>query len=165
MPGPDNPFLLKHLRFCLVLWLLACQVALSAQTLASRPILLAHGFCGSALDFQPLTGPLYQQLPSDLYPSSTVYYVFYDSIKNTTTFLLLAGGLLVPVDQSSIPSSTRLFSIMFYDPNNGGSSDPNNVAKISMLNKAYELSQVIKQINAITKTKDSHYRCSQHGWT
>jgi hypothetical protein len=54
---------------------------------------------------------------------------------------------------------------MFYDPNNGGSSDPNNVAKISMLNKAYELSQVIKQINAITKTKDSHYRCSQHGWT
>src|ERR1017187_6935227 len=103
MPGPDNPFLLKHLRFCLVLWLLACQVALSAQTLASRPILLAHGFCGSALDFQPLTGPLYQQLPSDLYPSSTVYYVFYDSIKNTTTFLLLAGGLLVPVDQSSIP--------------------------------------------------------------
>src|ERR1035441_9616549 len=81
MPGPDNPFLLKHLRFCLVLWLLACQVALSAQTLASRPILLAHGFCGSALDFQPLTGPLYQQLPSDLYPSSTVYYVFYDSIR------------------------------------------------------------------------------------
>src|ERR1019366_7647940 len=153
MPGPDNPFLLKHLRFCLVLWLLACQVALSAQTLASRPILLAHGFCGSALDFQPLTGPLYQQLPSDLYPSSTVYYVFYDSIKNTTTFELLSGSLLVPVDESSIPSSTRLFSIMFYDPVSD-STEANDVAKISILNKAYELSAVIKQITAITKTKD-----------
>src|ERR1039457_3847303 len=98
-------------------------------------------------------------------PSIKFSTTAFDSIKKTTTFLLLAGGLLVPVDQSSIASSTRLFSIMFYDPNNGGSSDPNNVAKISILNKAYELSQVIKQINAITKTKDSHYRCSQHGWT
>jgi pimeloyl-ACP methyl ester carboxylesterase len=134
--------------------LLVLVGASSAQTLPSRPVLFAHGFCGSALDFQPLIEPLYQQLPPNLYPSSTVYYAFYNSINNTTTFLLLAGGLLVPVDQSSIPSSTRFFSIMFYDPNNGGSTDPNNVAKISILNKAYELSQVIKQVTSITKTKD-----------
>src|ERR1039457_5534099 len=135
------------------LCLLVFSCALSAQTLPSRPILFAHGFCGSAFDFQPLIGPLYQQVPSNLYPSATVYYVFYDSIKNTTTFELLSGSLLVPVDESSIPSSTRLFSIMFYDPVSD-STEANDVAKISILNKAYELSAVIKQITAITKTKD-----------
>ena len=135
---------------------LVCFFALlgisQAQAPSSLPILFAHGFCGSAFDFQQLIGPLYQQLPPNLYPSSTVYYVFYDSTKQTTTFLLDSDGVLVPVDPSSIPSSTRFFSIMFYDPVSH-SADPSDVAKISILNKAYELSQVIKQIIAITKTK------------
>ncbi len=116
----------------------------------SRPILFVHGFCGSATDFGPLLGPLYQQLNSSLYPSSTLYYVQYDSVLKTTTFTDVSGNQIAV---SSIPPNTRFFSIQLYDPI-ADSTDSNNVAKISILNKAYEISQVIKQITAITHVGD-----------
>ena len=153
VPTPDKQRLLaKVVCSFMTLAFLAQLGLLSAQSLPSRPILFAHGFCGSAFDFEALNEPLYQHLPSNLYPSSTIYYVFYDSIKQTTTFSLLSGGLLVPIPESSIPSSTRFFSIEFYNPNTE-STDPTSVASVSILNKAYELSQVIKQITSITNSK------------
>ena len=136
-----------------LIWAFAFAGTSAAQNPASRPILFAHGYCGSAMDWQPLFDPLYQQLPPNLYPSPTIYYTFYDSVENTITFSLLSGGILIPVNESSIPSSTRFFSIQFYDPV-GKSTDPTNVAKISILNKAYELSQTIKHITSITHVKD-----------
>jgi pimeloyl-ACP methyl ester carboxylesterase len=141
------------IAFVCILAILSSSVA---QNPASRPILFAHGYCGSAFDFEPLLAPLYQQLPASLYPSSTIYYVFYDSIENAVTFSTLVNGVLVPTDPpdgSSIPPSTRFFSILFYDPVKK-SVDPSHVAKISVLNKAYELSQVIKHITSITHVKD-----------
>ena len=142
-------------RFLLIIAIFICSVVgtSAGQNPASRPILFAHGICGSASDFQPLFTPLYQKLPANLYPSSSVYYVFYDSIQNAITFSILTNGILFPVDETSIPSSTRFFSIIFYDPV-GENADPNNVVKISILNKAYELSQAIRHITAITHIKD-----------
>ena len=135
--------------------LLSSVVTLSgvsgAQNPPSRPILFAHGYCGSAFDFQPSLTALNQQLPSSLYPDPTVYYVYYDSALKTTTFAIEAGGILIPVNQSSILASTRFFDMVFYDPV-AKSVDSTNVSKISVLNKANELAQVIKQITAITKT-------------
>ncbi len=124
-----------------------------AQNPPSRPILFAHGFCSSAFDWEPLYTPLYQQLPQDLYLDSTVYYVSYNAIHNTIAFSILQDGNLVPVDESTIPSSARFFNIMFYDPVSRGTLDV-NVARISILNKAYELSQVIRHITSITHIKD-----------
>jgi len=124
-----------------------------AQNPLSRPVLFAHGFCGDALDFQPLISSLSQQLPLNLYPNQTVYYAAYDSILNTTTFWLLSNGSFQQVSESSIPQSARFFSIRFYDPE-GQSFAPPNVAKISVLNKASEIAKVIKQILSITHTKN-----------
>ncbi|MFZ1008625.1 MAG: hypothetical protein WAN65_17425, partial [Candidatus Sulfotelmatobacter sp.] len=124
-----------------------------AQNPKSQPILFVHGYCGSAFDFQPLLTPLYQQLPSNLYPNQTVYYVSYNSSSNVVSFYILANGLLVPVNESSIPSTARFFSIIFYDPVSN-STDSADVVKISVLNKANELSEVINQITIITKAKN-----------
>ena len=122
----------------------------------SRPILFVHGICGSATDFQPLLGPLYQQLDTSLYPSPTIYYVLYDSVQKSVTFSILSGTqypILIPVDEASIPSNTRFFGIELYDPIDE-TTDPAHVAKISILNKAYEISQVIKHITSITHVQD-----------
>jgi hypothetical protein len=88
------------------------SVISAAQNPPSRPILFAHGFCGSALDFQPLLSSLYQQLPQSLYPNSTVYYASYDSVLSTTTFYTLSNGGLAEIDEGSIPVTARFFSIL-----------------------------------------------------
>src|SRR5437762_1315878 len=125
------------------------------QSPASRPILFAHGFCGSAFDFQTLLTPLFGKLPRDLYPSSDIYYVAYNVSQDTVTFYLLVGNppILFPVNEASIPATTRFFSVMFGAPDDGG-SDATGVAKVSVLNKGYELSRVIKRIIAVTQTRD-----------
>ena len=128
-------------------------VIVSAQGLASRPILFVHGFCDGPYTFASLLGPLYQKLGQTLYPNSTVFYARYDSGQNKFLFWTVAGSITFPWAEGSIPANARFFSIEFYDPV-GGTGDAAHVAKISVLNKAYELSQVIKQITAITDIKD-----------
>jgi hypothetical protein len=126
--------------------ILNVRIPIYAQTSPpSRPILFVHGICGSAMDFAPLLGPLYQQLDFGLYPSSTLYYVRYDSALKAVTFSDTSGNY---VDPTTIPSNTRFFSIQFYDPISE-TTNPTDVAKVSILNKADEISQVIKQITAI----------------
>jgi hypothetical protein len=129
-----------------------------AQSPPSRPILFVHGFCGSAYDVEPMLKNIYSKLDPTLYPSQSLYFVQYNSIHNTIQFWILEGAgtplqFLNPVDESAIPQNARFFSIILYDPVSR-STDPVNVAKISVLNKAYEVSQVIKHITAITHIKD-----------
>jgi hypothetical protein len=134
--------------------LLAAMCSLNAAGAAnpsSRPILFVHGFCGSDSDFAPLLGPLYSQLNKTSYPSSTLYYVQYNSRTNETTFFSSSTG--ETVEESAIASSTRFFSIEFYDPVSE-SSNPVDVEKISILNKGYEISQAVAHITAITHIKD-----------
>jgi triacylglycerol esterase/lipase EstA (alpha/beta hydrolase family) len=148
----------KPFQMSLKLWLragaalLLAAAGLNAAGAAnppSRPILFVHGFCGADTDFAPLIEPLYSQLNKDLYPTRTLYYVRYSSRTNETTFYSSSG----PVDENAIPSDTRFFSIEFYDPV-GDKTDPTDVAKISVLNKAYEISQAVAHITAITHVKD-----------
>ena len=94
-------------------------------------------------------------LPTTMYPNTTVYLVQYN---NTTGLLSFwsednpsqgeSGGLTV-----SYPTSdARFFVIQFIDPAPQSTNpvDPINVSKISILNKAFELSQVVQAIISIT---------------
>ena len=132
-----------------------------AQNPPSRPILFVHGWCGSVYDWSNLYSAIFNGLPQSLYPTPVpmthqpVYYVQYNTLANTIQFALendpskgQSGGLTF-LNESAVPSSARLFAIDFYDPILD-SDDPANVAHISILNKAFELSQVIKHITAIT---------------
>ncbi len=135
--------------------LLAAACLCQAQTPPSRPILFVHGFCGSPDDWAPFYSSVVRDLPGTLYPNSSVYVVLYDSLTDTIHFWAendpyngTSGGLTA-VAETSIPSVARFFVIEFFDPNSL-STDPEDVTKISILNKAFEISQVIKHITSIT---------------
>ncbi len=146
----------------LLLGLLAGPTVAQAQIATnppSRPILLVHGWCGSADDWVPLYGSTLLTLPADLYPDKTVFWVQYDAVANVTHFsietnpLKGTGGGLTPVSDDSIRTNhpaARIFVLAFYDPISASSINT-DVAKISILNKAFELSQAIKHITAITQ--------------
>ncbi len=129
------------------------------QNPTSRPILFAHGWCGNAQDFNPLFLPttevLFNQLPRDLYPIPNLYAIQYDAILQKPTFYSITvnangTGTMKQINRSAIPSNARFFSIIFYDPV-GKSTSSSNVAKISILNKAYEVAKVVKLITLITQ--------------
>ena len=131
-----------------------------AQTLPpSRPILFVHGWCGSPYDWAPLFDPFSQALPSSMYPNQAVYLVQYNSVANTISFWTeddpSAGPntTLTPIAEDMISSDARFFALQFIDPNPTSTdpTDPANVAAISVLNKAYEISQVVKHIVLITQ--------------
>lgn len=127
-------------------------VLLAPLSLAQgSPILFAHGFCGTAFDFSALYEPLVNQLPAALYSDPTLYYVVYDSNVPETRFYILADGLLVPAE--NIDSSARFFTIIFNDADDE-SGGRIGVAQISILNKAYELSKVVKAITHVTGLTD-----------
>lgn len=133
--------------------------ACMAQNPTSRPILFAHGWCGSALDFDPLfnpvTEPLFNQLPRNLYPIPNLYAIQYDTVLQRATFYSITvnsngGATVKQINPRTIPAEARFFSIIFYDPV-GKTIAPADVAKISILNKAYEVSKIVKLIKAITQ--------------
>ncbi|MBF0554570.1 MAG: hypothetical protein HQK96_08465 [Nitrospirae bacterium] len=156
------------LTTCSVTMSTAKSVTATFTSQASRPILFVHGIWGKATDFaaefnsdkNPLLTYLSTsgQLPSDLYPDNTLYYAIYISKQDSVVFYKSTDNkTLQQVSKLSVPSSARFFSIQFRDPDDTMITDTidiQNVAKISILNKAYELSQVIKQITAITQIKD-----------
>jgi pimeloyl-ACP methyl ester carboxylesterase len=136
--------------FLLLLFLVPWSSAAQTQSPASRPVLFVHGICGDSASWQALRSDLSSRLNSDsssLYPDSTAYDVFFDG---TSVVFDLNG---IRVDEAAIPSSTRFFTMRFYDPNGGG-LDPAKVAQVSILNKANELATVIKEITRVTEVKD-----------
>ena len=145
----------SHSSKCWRKWLLAlvAMVVLSQVLVAqpdppSRPVLFVHGYCGNALDWEPLLASLLDTLPSNMYPNKTVYLVEYNSITDKYTFFYEAFPDL-QVDPQIIDTDARFFAIQFYDPI-GNDTDPDNVIRISALNKAYELKKVIEKIKDIT---------------
>jgi len=86
-----------------------------------------------------------------LYPNDSDYYVIYDSVADLADFSV--GAARTPIVESEIPSTARFFIIQFYDPISKSTVN-RNVAKISTVNKGYEIAQVIKHITAITHVKD-----------
>jgi sugar lactone lactonase YvrE len=135
-----------------------CAQSQATSSPPSRPILFVHGICADAYDAEPLFNNIYTDLDPSLYPSPTVYVAQFNSVHNSILFWTLEGAgtalqYLSPIDETAIEPNARFFSIMLYDPISD-STDPENVAKISILNKAYEVSQVIKHIIAITHIQD-----------
>jgi pimeloyl-ACP methyl ester carboxylesterase len=153
-----------HRLLCILTALLALlpgAFPADAQTTApSRPILFVHGWCGSASDWAPLYATLFRELPANLYPDQTVFWIQYNSMQDTINFwtennpsLGAAPGNLQGIDESTIPTehpNARFFVLEFIDPKSG-STDDADVTKISILNKAYDISQVIKHITAIAQ--------------
>jgi pimeloyl-ACP methyl ester carboxylesterase len=158
--SPIRVFQMRRLHCGFVLCLLIQLVAAGrAQNPVSRPILFAHGWCGSALDFDPLfnpaTEPLFSQLPRDLYPIDNLYAIEYNTVSQKAVYYSItvnANGseTVKQINPSTIPAEARFFTIAFYDPV-GKTVSPADVAKISILNKAYEVSKVVKLITAITQ--------------
>ena len=135
---------------------LASAELFGARNAAGRPLVFVHGFCSQSSDWATLQSKLYprlQSLPGQLYPSADTFDVLYDSSADSVKFYLNGAA----VNEGAIPEATRFFRIKFYEPfynPSTGELDPANVAKISVLNKAYELSRAIKRITAITKASD-----------
>jgi pimeloyl-ACP methyl ester carboxylesterase len=143
---------------CLVVTALGFFAAIAkAQTPPpppSRPILFVHGFCGASSEWKTLRNSLAGKLNSnlsDLYPSVTNYDVYYDGQAQSVVFVDDTG---THIDSSQILPSSRFFTIRFYD-SVLASFDSTNVAGISILNKAYELSRVLKAIASVTHVKDA----------
>src|ERR1019366_3596955 len=141
--------------------LLSLAPARAQTSPPSRPILFVHGWCGSVYDWANLYSALFNGLPQSLYPTpvsqphQSVYYVQYNTHTGTIQFALendpskgQSGGLTT-LPEPQVPSTARLFAIQFYDPTLG-SDVAADVAQVSILNKAYELAQVIKHITSIT---------------
>ena len=150
----------EFLALLILLLVLSVLPALGQTSPPSRPILFVHGFCGDAGSWAHLVQALSVSVAKDhaaLYPNldtnnqQRVYKVYYDSIADQVYFIDPDTG--ETVDEMWILPSTRFFEIAFYDSANA-SFDANIVANISILNKAYELSRVIKEVTKITQIKD-----------
>jgi len=94
-----------------------------------------------------------------MYSNQNVYLVEYDSVTGEMDFWEqgdpTAGndtGLNGLTKLTTVPTDARFFALNFYDPKpaSTGPTDPFNVARISVLNKANEVAQVIKSITALT---------------
>jgi pimeloyl-ACP methyl ester carboxylesterase len=130
----------------------------------SRPILFVHGWCDSAFGWASLfaaNSAFWQKLPTGLYTNQTVYIVEYDSGTGTIGFWAQTNpgyganrtlNPLVQIPAASIPPSARFFAINFYDPNPqvANPTDPAVVTDVSILNKANEISVVLRNIESIT---------------
>jgi len=145
----------------LVATLLLSQALVAQPNPPSRPILFVHGWCGSPYDWAPLYSSLITSLPGSMFPDQTVYLVQYNSYARNYSFYRENNPAndppgLKPMTEQEIASSQspRFFVIQFYDPynlNGEGNTAPDNVTRISILNKAFELKQVISAITRITK--------------
>jgi len=116
----------------------------------SRPILFVHGWCGSAYDWEPLLASLNKNLPNTMFPNKSFYVIEYNIVQNSYAYYQVSDQKGVPLVTGPIQlfdlfglgaitsSDARFFAIQFYDPLSNG-TDPDNVTRISVLNKAYEI--------------------------
>ncbi|MBZ5490686.1 MAG: choice-of-anchor D domain-containing protein [Acidobacteriia bacterium] len=128
---------------------------------ASRPILFVYGFCGDATgdawnnlySWDNLYNSLIGRLDPTLYPHADPKYVPYRAWYDAGADQVFFQQGVTPVPEALVPYDARFFIMTFYDPVNK-TFNIADVANISILNKAYELSRVIKRITAITHIKD-----------
>ena len=126
----------------------------------TRPILLVHGFLGDSSDWgdpsvaTSLRGSIISHTTSIAgYSNPHDYDLYFDG---TAVKLSLGNPQTDPVASSvNIPCDARFFSIRFYSWSTPSTAfDPLLGAQISIVTKAYELSQVIKTITMTTFVKD-----------
>ena len=131
----------------------------------SRPILFVHGWCGSAYDWAPFFDPANQYrlsalFPAGLYTNTDVYLVEYNRKAKTIGFWKednpeLGSKTKLESVGTTVPSDARFFALNFIDPDPSSTNplDPVNVARSSVLNKAYEIAVVAQYIEQLTYSK------------
>ncbi len=125
-----------------------------SQPSVGRPVLFVHGFCDTAVSWGTLETSVINHvtgLKPLLYTNAVPWTVYYDTNSQRVKTWPNGQDFL-----STVPSSTRFFAINFFDPSSTdfSSIDANNVAQVSILNKADELAHVIEAITALTLVED-----------
>ena len=130
---------------CIPLYLLAQN---APQT--GRPVLFLPGFCASPHDWDTLA----EQVAGAI--AQPPFTIIIRSTWSTMTAQVSSSGLQVKTSLCFNPRE-RFFAIVFFDGqsySDYSSPDPINVNKISVLNKADEIAQVIRAITMLTRVKD-----------
>jgi pimeloyl-ACP methyl ester carboxylesterase len=152
-------------RKCLSSWLIWLTFTISAFLVSfatgqaqpsppSRPVLFVHGICDTAASWAPLETSVINYvngLQPSLYANTVPWTVYYDTNSQTVKAWPNGQDFL-----STVPSSTRFFSMNLFDPSSTdfSSINPDNVAQVSILNKGDEVARVIQAITTLTRVKD-----------
>ena len=147
--------------FVILLAILNARVPAYAQnSTVGRPILFVHGICDTAESWAPLETSVINSVTGSqpkLYTNSVPWTVYYDTNSQTVKTWPNGQDFL-----TTVPSSTRFFSIDLFDPTSANFSSINpqnvaelaNVAQVSMLNKGDEIAHVIQAITTLTLAKN-----------
>jgi hypothetical protein len=139
----------------ILLTILNTGISIYAQSSPpGRPILFVHGICDTSVSWAPLETSVINYvtgLQPSLYTNSVPWTVYYDTNSQTVKTWPNGQDFL-----TTVPSSTRFFSINLFDPSssNFSSINPVNVAQVSILNKGDEIAHVIQAITTLTRVKD-----------
>jgi hypothetical protein len=136
----------------------------AAQTAtAGRPVLFTHGFYGDSPGWGSASNPAsfrgfvissLQIFDSSDYSNNTNYDLYFDLQTGSVLWDKYGNPAKDPPAIANIPTNARFFTIVFNSWNASNLFDKYATANVSILNKAYELSQVIKAITQITRVQD-----------
>ncbi len=133
------------------------------QKTSGRPILFTHGFYGDSAGWGDSKDPatfrgfvvnslaIYDNTD---YSNTTNYDLYFDLQTGSVLWDEFGDPTKDPPAIGNVPHSARFFTIVFNSWSASNLFDKYAVANVSILNKAYELSQVIKAIAAITHVQD-----------
>jgi len=162
----SKPYLVLAVASVLWLWTLPGYAQCNDPT-PTRPILFVHGFYGSSTDWGGgndygtggIKGSVIASLSSKSGYTNTSTYVLY--FNGSNVLISLGNPATDPVvsnisgNAGYVPCDARFFSIRFYGwAGPAVAFDPQVVATVSIITKAYELSEVIKAITGLTFSKD-----------
>lgn len=127
-----------------------------------RPILFVHGFLEDSSAWgsgssSGLRGQIITDLSSNPEYSNTSNYDLYLSDSDRMVHISTGSSASSsdPIAAGNIPCNARFFSIRFIGWSGLSTDfDPDSVAGVSIITKAYELSEVIQAITAATYVKD-----------
>jgi PGAP1-like protein/WD40-like Beta Propeller Repeat len=144
------------------LWTLAFPSICSAQAPTSaRPIIFLPGFCGSwqtpsaTDDFTGVRNYISAAIKSQFpeYANTTNMILYYDPAETNPAFRVKAFYDRSPLIFEPGAEDLRFFSVAYYKASLQSFLHA-DVATVSIVNKAFELAEIIKAITAITHVRD-----------
>jgi pimeloyl-ACP methyl ester carboxylesterase len=150
------------LALAVTLWMLILpSICLAQAPTSARPIIFLPGFCGSwetpsgPDDFTPLrnyiSGAVTPQFPE--YANTTNMILYYDPAEAKPAFRVKAFYDRSPLIFEPGAGNLRFFSVAYYNASLQ-SFLHSDVANVSIVNKAFELAEIISAIAAITHVRD-----------
>jgi pimeloyl-ACP methyl ester carboxylesterase len=147
------------------IWVFSIVSPAVAQTgsTSGRPILFTHGFYGDSPGWGNASNPAsfrgfvissLEVFDGTDYSNNANYDLYFDLQTGSVLWDKYGNPAKDPPAVGNIPTNARFFTIVFNSWNASNLFDKYAVANVSILNKAYELSQVIKAITQITRVQD-----------